>query len=87
MTGKPYKVLSCFVYDWSFVPLKRREFDTSKVSPKPKKKRAARQVNFRSDVTSKDRAGPSGLSKRKDSSDMNVLTKEDEQEFKFPSHR
>lgn len=25
VTWKPYKALSCFVYDWSFTPLKRRE--------------------------------------------------------------
>lgn len=37
VTWKPYKALSCFVYDWSFVPLKRGQLDIeSPMSPKPK---------------------------------------------------
>lgn len=27
VTWKPYKVLSCFVYDWSYIPLKRGKLD------------------------------------------------------------
>lgn len=32
---KPYKLLSCFVYDWTFAPLKRGMDDP--ISPKPRK--------------------------------------------------
>ena len=36
--SKPYKVLSCFEYDWAYAPLKRRELGLENpVSQKPKK--------------------------------------------------
>lgn len=35
VTWKPYKALSCFVYDWSYAPLKRREAqDALQLEPK-----------------------------------------------------
>ena len=40
VSAKPYKVLSCFVYDWTYVPLKRGQFEDmmKPMSPKPVKK-------------------------------------------------
>ena len=33
--AKPYKVLSCFVYDWTFTPLKRGEIETTMEDESP----------------------------------------------------
>ena len=34
VTWKPYKALSCFVYDWSYTPLKQREVQDSLMTPR-----------------------------------------------------
>ena len=39
VTWKPYKALSCFVYDWSYMPLKRGQLELEQpMSQKPTKK-------------------------------------------------
>lgn len=38
VNSKPYKVLSSYAFDWTFVPLKRR-FEEMALSPKPTAKR------------------------------------------------
>ena len=42
---KPYKILSCYVYDWGFAPLKRGQLDDLKkpMSPKLIKNKAAKK--------------------------------------------
>lgn len=68
---KPYKILSCFSYDWKFTPLKRRELNLhEKLSPKP------RQVLK---LIKKE--------KRKEKGTESGCTEEDNKEFVFPSHR
>lgn len=69
--AKPYKVLSSFVFDWSFAPLKSRQLDLYEaLSPKPTSKKI---------ITKK------GILKPRTADD--VLTEEHKKEFVYPSHR
>lgn len=86
VNSKPYKLLSCFAFDWTYAPLKRREMELEKpVTPKPSgrastatssKQRRAKSVDLGSNTKGKGKMV------------MNfTLTREDEAEFTLPSHR
>lgn len=34
VASKPYKLLSCFVFDWTYAPLKRRQVESSMNEPR-----------------------------------------------------
>lgn len=68
---KPYKALSCFVYDWSYTPLKRREVQEA-LSIGPKK-------------LIKNNAATENVSVSEKS--VSSLSKEEENEFTEKSHR
>ena len=73
VTWKPYKALSCFVYNWTYYPLKRGEMDIEKpLSPKPKliKNNAAK-----------------GISRGKKKNVVVKGDENDEKEFVHKSHR
>lgn len=47
VSAKPFKVLSSFVYDWTYVPLKRGNMDRSKpISPKPKSQSSGLSISI-----------------------------------------
>lgn len=48
--AKPYKVLSCFVYDWTFAPLKRGQIDKMLIGPSENDVRDVREVGDVRDV-------------------------------------
>ena len=46
VASKPFKVLSCFVYDWTYYPLKRGQIEDTmkgKMSPKPVRSKSAKK--------------------------------------------
>lgn len=46
VTWKPYKALSCFVYDWSYAPLRRGQHNLAEpITPKPSKCRKKNDIN------------------------------------------
>lgn len=82
---KPYKVLSRYVYDWTYVPLKR-----GGIQPAPSSFGSSEPVPSTSGpsdpVPSTSSACEVPSTPRQD--DVNsILTKEDENEFLHPSHR
>lgn len=83
--AKPYKILSCFVYDWTYAPLKRgqmmsEERDRPKVKKLTKKKPQTTKTNSAvNDENSDDNNSDNPL-------DYDC-TQDDEKEFVHPSHR
>ena len=76
VSNKPYKVLSCFVFDWTFAPLKRGAMDGTVISPKPSSSRG-----------SSKKKTVAKLSKPKEDPLQFTGTQDDEKEFVHPSHR
>ena len=81
---KPYKVLSCFVYDWTYVPLKRRDTDfDNPMSPKPDQASRSSSTPGRTsqNISSSQPSQVSG------SSTAPISSKEPEEDLLLPSHR
>lgn len=53
---KPYKILSTFVYDWSYAPLKRRQLEEVLSGPTSPKPNTAVTRKKKSSISNKDKS-------------------------------
>lgn len=76
VSSKPYKVLSCYVYEWTYAPLKRGAMDTE-LTPKPKASRSGKKKPLKVSHDENNNGASSS----------NGVEKDDETVFCHPSHR
>ena len=90
VSEKPYKLLSCFQYDWGYAPLKRRELEELKdpVSPKLVKNKAAKKCySAAGSFSTKPKLSTSAGSSKPRHPIVHDENNNYEGEFKHPSHR
>ena len=78
--SKPFKVLSSFVYDWTFAPLKRGGMEVP-ISPKPKSTMKKGRTSGKKSVSISQGRSPVS------SSSQSNLSSCADTEFEHPSHR
>lgn len=94
VTAKPFKVLSCFVFDWTYAPLKRGGLEaprspkaTSVLSRKGKKKKPGPPLRLSTSVGETTMSCLVQTPTSSTSPSDIDLTEEDEKQFLHPSHR